>query len=299
MRVFITGIDGFTGKHLSALIQSKGHEVFGLTHRNIECHAQNHIHPIDLADTDKLSDILNQLQPDWIIHLAAIAFVAHRKVSEIYHTNILGTRNLLDAISTQVPNVSRVLLASSANIYGNSSGGILTENSKPSPNNDYAVSKLAMEHVANLYVNRLPLITVRPFNYTGVGQSTDFLIPKIVGHFQSRAPAIELGNLDVARDFSDVRNVIEAYCRLIEAPSNQILGQIFNVCSEVPTSLRDILNMVSNISGHELKVSVNPAFVRANEVKTLTGSCAKLETAVGKLPKRSLYSTLEWMLSSA
>ena len=110
------------------------------------------------------------------------------------------------------------------------------------------------------------------------------------------APLIELGNLDVARDFSDVRNVVQLYRRLLEAPA--ALGQTFNVCSGQAWSLNDVLAMVREISGHDFEVRVNPAFVRQNEVKTLVGSRAKLDAVVGEVPEIALRDTLRWMLEA-
>ena len=136
---------------------------------------------------------------------------------------------------------------------------------------------------------------MRPFNYTGVGQSADFLLPKIVAHFKRRAERIELGNLDVWRDFSDVRAVADAYCRLLDAPA--AVGATVNVCSGHSHSLREVLALAEHITGHQLPVQVNPAFVRANEVKTLLGNPARLHALIGDdWVNPPLHDTLRWML---
>ena len=244
-----------------------------------------------------LAAVVRDVQPVKIAHLAAIAFVAHGDVDAIYRTNVVGTRNLLEALAQNRGVLDCVLLASSANVYGNSVGGVLDESTTPSPANDYAVSKLAMEYAARLYADRLPLVVVRPFNYTGVGQSDSFLIPKIVSHVRRRAPMIELGNLDVARDFSDVRNVVQLYKHLLE--NSAAVGQTFNVCSSQAWSLNDVISLVRELSGHDFEVRVNPAFVRQNEVKTLVGCRAKLNAAVGEIPEIALRDTLRWMLEDA
>jgi nucleoside-diphosphate-sugar epimerase len=150
--------------------------------------------------------------------------------------------------------------------------------------------------VARLYANQLPIIITRPFNYTGVGQSESFLLPKIVAHVRSGAPVIELGNLDVARDFSDVRLVVQAYVRLLRTPG--AVGGTFNVCSGRAHTLNDVLDLVREISGRNFEVQVNPAFVRTNEVKTLLGSRARLDACIGALDTIELRDTLRWMLSS-
>lgn len=298
-KILVTGADGFTGRYLAAELQRAGYEVHGLVHNPVasgKVAGVSALHIADLSDAAGLAAVVNEVQPDKVVHLAAIAFVAHGDIEAIYRTNLVGTRHLLEALAQSKAPLDAVLLASSANVYGNSVGGVLDENTPPAPANDYAVSKLAMEYVARLYADRLPLITVRPFNYTGVGQAEGFLIPKIVNHVRRRAPLIELGNLDVARDFSDVRNVVQLYRRLLEAPA--AVGQTFNVCSGQAWSLNDVLTMVREISGHDFEVRVNPAFVRQNEVKTLVGSRAKLDAVVGNVPEIALRDTLRWMLEA-
>jgi nucleoside-diphosphate-sugar epimerase len=298
-KILVTGADGFTGRYLAAELQRAGYEVHGLVHKPValgKVPGVRALHVADLSDAARLAAVVNEVQPDKVAHLAAIAFVAHGDIEAIYRTNLVGTRHLLEALAQSNAPLDAVLLASSANVYGNSVGGVLDENTPPAPANDYAVSKLAMEYAARLYVGRLPLIMARPFNYTGVGQAESFLIPKIVNHVRRRAPLIELGNLDVARDFSDVRNVVQLYRRLLEVPA--AVGQTFNVCSGQAWSLNDVLAMVREISGHDFEVRVNPAFVRQNEVKTLLGSRAKLDAVVGEVPEIALRDTLRWMLEA-
>ncbi len=295
-KVLVTGATGFTGRYIAQELERCGYEVHGLARTVAPLPGYHSLHFGDLDRVDGLLRTLDAVQPHYVVHLAAIAFVAHGDVDEIYRVNVLGTRRLLDVLCQAVSKPEAVLLASSANVYGNSVAGVLDENTPPAPANDYAVSKLAMEYVARLYADRLPLIMTRPFNYTGVGQSESFLIPKIVNHVRRRAPLIELGNLDVARDFSDVRNVVQLYRRLLEAPA--AVGQTFNVCSGQAWSLNDVLAMVREISGHHFEVRVNPAFVRQNEVKTLLGSRAKLNAVVGEVPEITLRDTLCWMLEA-
>ena len=298
-KILVTGADGFTGRYLAAELQRAGYEVHGLVHKPVasgKVPGVSALHLADLSDAARLAAVVNEVQPDKVAHLAAIAFVAHGDIEAIYRTNLVGTRHLLEALAQSNAPLDAVLLASSANVYGNSVGGVLDENTPPAPANDYAVSKLAMEYAARLYAGRLPLIMARPFNYTGVGQAESFLIPKIVNHVRRRAPLIELGNLDVARDFSDVRNVVQLYRRLLEAPA--AVGQTLNVCSGQAWSLNDVLAMVREISGHDFEVRVNPAFVRQNEVKTLLGSRARLDAVVGEVPEIALRDTLRWMLEA-
>lgn len=279
-RVLITGLNGFTGHYLQAELSAHGHEVVGLQS--------------DLTDVAALNAEMKRVQPDWVAHLAGIAFVGHGEPNDFYRVNLMGTRNLLAALAGCGKRPACVLLASSANVYGNNTEGVLTEASPPNPANDYAVSKLSMEYMARLWLHELPIVIARPFNYTGVGQSEAFLIPKIVGHFCRRAPVIELGNIDVWRDFSDVRSVVKAYHRLLEVAP---VGAAVNVASGQAHSLREILAMMAQIAGYDIEVRINPAFVRANEVKTLCGDASRLRGLIGEWNTISLNETLRWMFA--
>ncbi|MDR8732202.1 NAD-dependent epimerase/dehydratase family protein [Burkholderia pseudomultivorans] len=292
-KVFVTGLDGFTGRYLAEELIRSGHEVCGIVHKPGDS-APWRTHVCNLLDTDALVRVLSDEKPDAVVHLAAIAFVQHGDVGAIYQTNVVGTRNLLDALTRSACQPRAVLLASSANVYGNSDREVIDESTAPAPANDYAISKLTMEMVARLWEDKLPIVIARPFNYTGVGQDERFLLPKIVRHFRDRASRIELGNLDVIRDFSDVRMVVAAYRKLIEG---DFAGRTFNVCSGVGYSLQDVLLIAREISGHDLNVSVNPQFVRANEVHKLVGSCQTLENAIGSTHAIPLRDTLAWMMA--
>lgn len=290
-RALITGVQGFTGRYMADELRASGYEVIGTGSQALDA---PDYHQVDLTDGLGLRALLAEVQPDVIVHLAAIAFVGHGAADAFYQVNLLGTRNLLEAIAACGKAPECVLLASSANVYGNFSEGMLDEQTPPAPANDYAVSKLAMEYMARLWCDRLPIVIARPFNYTGVGQAENFLLPKIVSHFHRKADTIELGNLDVWRDFSDVRAVVQAYRGLIEA---RPLGQTVNVSSGHTHSLREVIAKCTAITGHSIEVQVNPAFVRANEVKTLCGDNARLRGLVPGWQTPSLDETLGWMLA--
>lgn len=292
-RALITGIQGFTGRYMAAELTAQGCKVVGL---GSQPSSEPNYYQADLTDLVGLSKLLADIQPDIVVHLAALAFVGHGAAEAFYQVNLIGTRNLLEAIAACGKTPESVLLASSANVYGNASEGLLDESTLPAPANDYAVSKLAMEYMASLWFGKLPIIITRPFNYTGVGQADNFLLPKIVKHFREKADKIELGNLDVWRDFSDVRSLVAAYRGLLEAKP---LSQFVNVSSGKTHSLREVIDMCRSITGHDLTVEVNPAFVRANEVKTLCGDNSRLKSLVPGWQTPELSETLSWMLADA
>lgn len=296
-RTLITGANGFTGRHLAPLLAGQGHEVHGLSHcpDEVAPAGVHRMYGADVADLDALKHIVAAVRPHHVVHLAGIAFVAHADAAAIYRTNLVGTRELLEVLANFDQPVESVLLASSANIYGNRREGTLTEDMSPEPANDYGVSKVAMEYVAQLYRERLPITVVRPFNYIGRAQDDQFVVAKIVRHVRERAPVIKLGNLEVERDFSDVRTVVDAYARLLGSAAAR--GEVFNVCSGRAVSLREVIETALRLTGQQMKVEVNADFVRANEVRVLKGSPEKLERAIGPLAHVPLEETLRWMLA--
>lgn len=287
-RVMVTGASGFTGRYVVDAFRACHCEVVGFSSSSEGA--------VNLLDREDVEDAVRSAAPDIVVHLAAISFVAHGDVDEIYRVNIVGTRNLLSALSKQAQRPQHVLLASSANVYGNA-GGHLDECTPAAPVNDYAISKFAMELMARQFEADFSITVVRPFNYTGVGQSERFLIPKIVGHFKRGESKIELGNLEVSRDFNDVRNVADAYVRLAAAKPDG--GGVFNIASGVEHTLMDVIAMMRDIAGYCPDIAVNPAFVRANEVRTLVGDPSRLNGVVGAMTQRPLRETLRWMFQQA
>jgi nucleoside-diphosphate-sugar epimerase len=292
-RALITGLRGFTGYYMAHELSAAGYHVFGTVLPGETTGPD--IFAVDLLDRASVAAAVEQVRPDVVVHLAAIAFVAHNDADQMYRVNVVGTRNLLEALAAGSHKPSSVLLASSANIYGNAEVAVIDEDVAPNPANDYAVSKLAMEYMARLWMDKLPITIARPFNYTGVGQTDNFLLPKIVSHFRKGARRIELGNLAVARDFSDVRMVARSYRRLLAAAP---AGETFNVCSGQPHTLESLIDIMSDIARYRIEVHVNPAFVRANEVLTLTGSNARLAQVIGRVEPTPLVDTLRWMYTA-
>lgn len=277
-RLLITGADGFTGRHLSEAAARAGFEVFPLQ--------------VDLTDPQAVLNNVLQVAPTHIAHLAAISAVTHTDALAFYQVNVLGTQYLLDAAVKLTVCPKRILLASSANVYGNIDSNAIKESSCPQPVNHYAISKLAMEHLAASYVGNLPLVVVRPFNYTGAGHDARFVVPKIVTHFATKAPFIELGNIFVEREFNDVRGVCERYLSLLDLGE---VGAVYNICSGNSYSLQNIVQILTKLSGHEMEVRVNPAFVRANEIERLSGCPERLNNLIGEACWPDLENTLRWM----
>jgi len=287
MRVLLTGGSGFTGRYVAEALALAGHEPVD---------AEGADRGFDLTRFDSVVAAMEAARPEAVIHLAARSFVGDSDATAFYSVNTVGTTNVLDAVLASARALRRIVVASSANVYGNALVEPITESTLPAPVNHYAASKLAMEALVRGYADRLPIVMTRPFNYTGVGQSAQFLVPKLVAHFAERRAFVELGNIDVVRDFSDVRMVAQAYVRLLTA---QVPGSVTNLCCGVGRSLRWVLAQLQQLSGHEIEVRVNPAFVRASEVHRLVGSSSTMEAALGVLPYRDFRETLAWMLDAS
>jgi nucleoside-diphosphate-sugar epimerase len=284
-RVLVTGLQGFTGPYVAAALQAAGHEVLGT----------DAAAGFDLRRPDTIAAVLAATQPAYVVHLAALSAVTHADAAELYAVNTVGTGNLLQAIADTTPAVRKVLLASSANVYGNADADPIDETVPPAPVNHYACSKLAMEFIARTWLERLPIVITRPFNYTGPGQTEAFLVPKLVAHYAEGRPVLELGNIDVERDFSDVRMVAEAYARLLDSDS---AGLIVNVCSGVGRSLRSVLAELQAITAHEPELRVAQHLVRRAEVHRLVGSHRKLCSLIGALGYTGFSDTLRWMVEA-
>ncbi len=281
MRVALTGATGFTGRFVAAALTKAGMTPVALK--------------MDLRDKEVVDRIIRETEFDRLIHLAAYAFVHASDWSAFYDVNQLGTFNLLDAVSRRKEG-ARCIIASSAQIYGPKAEGLIAEDAPANPTNHYAVSKYAMERGGRLWGDRLDLVVTRPFNYTGVGQDTKYLVPKIVEHFKRRADVIELGNTWVRRDFGDVRSVANAYAGLVQAPT---VPPTVNIATGHVYSISDIIEKLTALSGHHIDIEVNPAFVRTGDVAVLGGDATLLRSTLPYWNPRSIEDTLQWLYEMA
>ena len=279
MKVLITGASGFTGYYLQEKLKSHSFEAICLK--------------ADLTNKKDLIKELQSLEFDHVIHLAAISNTQHSNFEDLYNVNTLGTDYLLESFLILNKNLKKILLVSSANIYGDTKVLPITEESIPVPNNHYALSKFAMEYIARSYEDKLPIIIARPFNYTGVGQSGNFVIPKIVNKFRTKEEFIELGNVNVKREFNDVRYVVDVYIQLL---LKGIENEVYNVCSGKSYSILSIMEMLFELTSHKVNIRINKNFLRDNEIHELYGSPTKIETLCDLSSEIHIKETLSWML---
>lgn len=254
----------------------------------------------NLNDEAALEQEVLAAKPDYVAHLAGISFVPSKDHESFYRVHALGTGNLLQALAKLQIAPKKILLASSATVYGNSTSHLSFEEQALVPVDHYSISKVAMEETAKTYFNRLPIVIARPFNYTGPGQKGNFLIPKLVDHFVEKKPYVELGNLNIEREFNDVQLICDAYLHLLELGK---ANEIYNVCSGQARSLELVLNTLKSITNHQIEIKINPDFVRSNEIIRMVGNPAKLNQLLQShsrsLQIPTLETTLKQMLDAA
>jgi len=300
-RVLITGIEGFVGRHLAARLLDSGHRVFGihiapcagLEDVDLSCH--------DIRDFDFLRSHLTDTRPDRIVHLAAVSSVAESEthVLETFDVNAVGTLRLLEAVRLSVPE-ARLLLVSSADVYGRDpSDGPFTEQSLARPVSPYALSKLAAEE-AGRFAHRafgLDVVVLRPFSHTGPGQSPRFVFPTVARRIaeleRSGGGTIELGNLEVRRDYTDVRDVCRAYELALErcAP-----GETYNVTSGKPVLIRDGVESLCRLARVPIEYRTVAERRRERDLPLLSGSNKKFVAATGWQPAIAFEQTLADLL---
>lgn len=283
--VLITGASGLTGRALTARLAAAGHRPLSLDRPDGR---------VDLRDRRAVAAAIAAAEPDVIVHLAGITTSLHSDVSEIYAVNVSGTVHLLEAAAALPTPPRLVALASSATVYGAPThDGLIAETAPLRPQHHYAASKVAMEAAASVFARSLPIVITRPFNYTGPGQSEDFVVAKLVGHFRRCEAEIRLGNTEVSRDIGAVDDVAEIYCRLIDrSPS----GTTVNIATGHPVALVQIIKELEALTGHHPKIVQDPRFIRPNDPKTVAGDTALLESLIGAVPRTSLPHLLKQML---
>jgi len=297
-RVMVTGSHGFAGRHLVQRLLADGHEVIGLV-RAADADPRGLPHEVaDLLDDAAVRRAVAHVRPEVVYHLAAASSPGQslRAPLATLSTNLLGTATVLHAALAIQPS-PRVLNVTSSEVYGApSSGEPLTETAPTEPRNAYGVSKLAAHHLA-MQLHRtagLDVVEARPFNHLGPGQRLGFVAPDFASQVAAiaagrRAPVMRVGDLTAERDFSDVRDIVDGYVRLVE---HGVAGEVYHLCNGLPTSIRELLATLIDLSGVEVTVAPDPARLRPNEVPRMVGSYAKIHALCGWEPRRALRETL-------
>jgi GDP-4-dehydro-6-deoxy-D-mannose reductase len=291
VRIVVTGESGFAGTWLGRELVGAGHEVVPLP-------------GLDVTDRDGLVRSFGEVAPDAVAHLAAVSFApdAAADAEHAFAVNVGGTIHVLEALRT-LPRRPAVLITGSSEVYGAPSPDDLPlrESSPLAPRTPYSLSKAAQESAGLAYAarERWPLVVCRAFNHAGPGQRDVFVVPALARRVRDVADGAEreirAGNLDVRRDFSDVRDVVRAYRLLLEALVERRIepgGRVVNVCAARSVAIRGILEELAGIAGIELVVRTDPALLRPNDPAEIVGDASELERLTGWQPRIDLSTTL-------
>jgi GDP-4-dehydro-6-deoxy-D-mannose reductase len=304
LKALITGAGGFVGGYLCAHLLA--HTDWGLVgtvypHRVEKQPPERclRLQYADLRDPEGVRALVDEVQPDYIFHLAAQAFVPTSFADpwDTLENNIRAQLNLLEAVYRS-GHEARVLVIGSNEEYGAPQPEELpqTEKSPLRPTNPYAVSKVGQDFLGLQYhlAYGLPVVRVRPFNHTGPGQSPRFVVPAFASQIARieaglQEPVMKVGNLDASRDFSDVRDIVRAYHLAVTEGEP---GEVYNLASGRPQSVRDLLEMLLSYSQTEIHVERDPARYRPVDVPVAYGSAEKFRRRTGWEPQIPFEQTL-------
>ena len=298
MRVLVTGSQGFVGRHLIRELRQAGLKIgaFDLASANGQCSGMDYYQG-DIQDQKAVEQAVKHFLPEACIHLSGLAFVPEgwTNTEFLFSVNSIGTIHLLEACRQYAPS-TRILAVSSAEVYGRQSADKpVSEDSPLFPDNPYAVSKAAADHMTLLYARQYSMHTMaaRPGNHIGPGQSPNFAVSSFAAQLAAIAakkcpPVIKVGNLDSKRDFTDVRDVVRAYRLLIEKGRP---GEAYNIASNRETSLRFILDRLCEITGIKPVIEVVTERYRQPEQRPLINT-AKIAKEAGWKPEIDLETTL-------
>ena len=294
-RVLITGASGFIGQVvLKEMLKNEDIDFFAIDTRKIPNISIEKLELVSLLDKEKLMEIIKRYKPNIIIHLAAIALVTHDNVGEIYNVNVQGTENLLEVTQEYCDKGTRVILASTAGVYGNQNVDKYREDLSYNPANHYSYSKMITEYISKQYKEDLDIVTIRPFNIIGVGQSEKFLVPKLVEHFADRKEKLSVGNISSFRDYVDVEYCAEVIMELISR--KKLDFDILNICSGIPTNGEMIIQLLQEITDFKPEIKISSDFVRKNEVWRMIGDTTRLWEFMNGKKSQSVKDILVKML---
>ena len=310
MRVLITGAGGFVGHHLTTYLNrvEPQAQLYGtsLLPSEYDSAAIVENHFIDLKNYDSVRALLAHCRPDAIFHLAAQAFVprSFEDPWETLENNIRAQLNLILAC-LELELCPRILIVSSAEIYGEVSPEQLplAEASEIRPTNPYSVSKVAQDMLGLQYYlsHGLPIMRARPFNHIGPGQNCRFVAPAFASQIASiedgkRDAVIYVGNLAAKRDFTDVRDIVRAYSKIIKSGKP---GEAYNVASGQAYSIRDLLSILLSLSDADIEVRLDPDRLRPVDVPEIRGDASKLRRDTGWQPSINFRQTLADVLADS
>lgn len=304
MKYLITGHRGFVGKHLISFIlsQEPDADIFGLDLHSEPPFPDSRVkeHALNLLNKEQVDNVIKSIVPNYVIHLASFSSVGYSWENPIdcFQNNTTIFLNLLESIRNNVPDC-RILSVGSSEEYGNVSASVLplTEDMPLNPVSPYAVARVAQEQLSLVYAKGydLDIVCTRSFNHIGASQKACFVVSSIAKKFvelqKGSHNKLSVGNIDVIRDFSDVRDVVRAYYELIHSKNTS--GEVFNICTSNGVAIRDIITMLSKITGVIPEVVIDPLLLRPVENAIVIGSYEKIKKRIGWNPEIPIENSLK------
>jgi nucleoside-diphosphate-sugar epimerase len=266
-RIAVIGADSFTGRYLVPELERNGAWVFGTSRSPSE-----NLYFVDLLDQISIEKFLLSTLPTHVVFLAGYSRSNANVGEKYFYNNIFSVHNFISAVRKVGLVFQKIVYASTSHVYGNVSDGSINEFSAIKLDSFYSLSKFAAEEALRREFCD-ELIIARPFNYSGVGQSLEFLLPKLVSSFAKKDDKIILGNLYPIRDFNDVRNVCKMYSKIVALDD---YAGVVNICSGVGHSISELLEFLANISNHNVQVEIDQSLCRVGEPSVQIGSTAVL-----------------------
>lgn len=301
-RILITGGTGFVGPHLVRFLKSSGTKLTVLSSGEARAKEPGVDYRCsDIRNAEEIRAVIRDTSPDHIYHLAGISSVpvSWRDPRLTLETNVIGSYNVFDA-AMGLPTPPKILNVSTSQVYAPDEVA-LTETSRISPANPYAASKAMAELLAVQYQRSTQggVITARAFNHTGPGQATTFALPSFARQLAEmeaglRPPVLKVGNIQVRRDFTDVRDVIVAYSLLLEKGA---VGEVYNVCSGRAVLLADIVKNLQKHCRVAIRIEIDSVRIRTDDVPVVVGDASKLRSATGWSATVPLERTMNELLA--
>jgi len=299
-KILITGIEGFVGTHLAEYLHKQKYKIFGI-HYAKPVKRIGKLYRCDIRDYPKLFQVIKEVKPEVIFHLAAQSSVSQgeKNILDTFSINVQGTLNILESVR-QIGTKARIIYISSCEIYGQSDSK-LTEISLARPLSFYATSKLCAENICQYYFTHygMDIVILRPFSHTGPGQSERFIFPRIakqVAEIEAglTEPFLTVGNIDVQRDYTDISDIIEAYYLALEKCRK---GELYNITSGKLYSIRKGIEYLIKLTNKKIIIKTDKKLMRSNDISLLTGSAKKFMRVTGWKPEIDFFTTLTNLLN--
>ncbi len=296
-KYLITGVMGFVGRYFVEYLNEKEPEskIYGID-ITPKCDMNIKYRSLNLMDNEQVNRIVRSLKPDYIVHLAAMSSVAQswKEPANCFMNNMSAFLNLADAVRNNKLK-TRILSVGSSEEYGIYDNP-MTEDLNLHPKSPYSVARLSQEYMSKLYVDNfnMDIVMTRSFNHIGPRQNTRFVIPSFIEQLVNISKGksenkMMVGNIDVVRDFTDVRDVVNAYYLIIKNAQNR---SVYNVCSGQGVKLRDIINTTAKELNIKPNIIIDSSRIRANEISSVIGDNTKLKKELGWNQKYTLQQTI-------